>query len=105
LTYHLLDQEGAEISSGDTLKETISNFSGPAGVKPPDLTNIQMASGVATDTVGYQIPTCPPPFTATFTQTFTVVIGTQSYTLTSSNAISMGRTGSGTKFVDITFTQ
>ena len=105
LLYQLLDQEGAEISSGDTLKETISNFSGPANVRPPDATNIQMVSGTAPDMVGYEIPTCPPAFTATFTQTFTVVVGTQSYTLTSSNAISMGRTGSGAKFVDITFTQ
>jgi hypothetical protein len=105
LAYHLLDQEGAEISSGDSLKETFSNYSGPAGVAPPTEKTVQMASGVATDTVGYQIPTCPAAFTATFTQTFTVVIGAQSYALTSSNAISMGRTGSGTKFVDITFTQ
>ncbi|MGH9906958.1 MAG: IPT/TIG domain-containing protein, partial [Pyrinomonadaceae bacterium] len=88
LLYRLLDQEGAEISSGDTLKETFSNFSGPAGVAPPAERNVQLASGVAIDTIGYQIPDCPPPFTATFSQTFAVVIGTQSYSLTTSNAIS-----------------
>lgn len=105
LTYQLLDQEGAEINSGGTLKETISNFSGPVGLKPPDATNTQMTSGRANDTVGYHILSCPPPFTATLTQTFTVVLGSQSYALTSSNAISMGRTSAGSKFVNIAFTQ
>lgn len=104
LSYKLLDQEGAEISSNDKLKETVSNYSGPAGVQPPVEKEVQMSNGTALDTVGYEIPTCPPEFTATFTQTFKVIIGTESYTLTSSNAISMGRTGSGSKFVDITFT-
>lgn len=104
LVYQLLDQEQANINSNATLKEAISNFSGPAGVKPPDVTNIQMASGMAQDTVGYLLTTCPSPFTATFTQTFSVVIGTQSYSLTTSNAISMGRTSTGSKFVNITLT-
>src|SRR6185436_3820229 len=104
LVYHLVDQEEALISSGATLKETFSNFSGPAGVAPPAERSVQMTSGAATDTVGYLISTCPSAFTATFTQTFEVLIGTQSYSLTTSNAISMGRTSSGSKFVNITLT-
>ncbi len=70
---------------------------------PIDVTpTFYTASG---NTVGYSIPTCPPAFTATMTQTFVVVLGTQSYSLTSNNTISMGRTSSGSKFVNLTFTQ
>ena len=102
LSYSLLDQAGEPIEIDVTLKEAISNFVGPQGVKPPNETSIEMLSGTADDIVGYAIPTCPPPFTASFTQTFTIVFGSQSFSLSTSNAISMGRTSSGAKFVDIT---
>lgn len=107
LYYHLLDQEGVEISTDGTLQEAFSNFNGPAGLTNSEPVNASMSSGVAIDTVGYLTPdsTCPPPFTATVTQTFTVVIGAQSYPLTTSNSISEGRTTSGSKFVNITLSQ
>ena len=104
LQYTLLDQAGQPIISDDLLKETISNFTGPENVRPPTETDIQMSNGIANDVVGYTIPSCPPPFTATFTQTFRVVVGAQSHSLTTANSMSMGRTVSGTKFVDITIT-
>ena len=105
--YTVLDQENeaAPIDTNGTLAETISNYEGPSGVKPPDETSGQMTHGVRPDTVGYLVSNCPSSFTATLTQNFKVIIGNHSYDLTSHNAISMGRTSSGSKFVDITFTQ
>lgn len=105
LSYTLLDQSGQAIAVEDTITETFSNFSGPEGLRPPNETSAQMSGGVVNDTVGYLITDCPPSFTASFTQGFDAVIGTHTFHLTSSNAISMGRTSSGTKFVDISFSQ
>jgi len=101
LSYTLLDQNGDPIEEDVTLKETISDFSGPQGVKPTE-TSIVMNAGTADDVVGYNIDTCPPPFTATMTQGFKVVKGSTTYNLTTTNSISMGRRSDGTKFVDVT---
>ena len=45
--------------------------------------------------------------TATINQSFVVTLATQghAWVLSSQNAVSMGRTSSGSKFVDITFSQ
>jgi hypothetical protein len=107
LQYTLLDQEGAPIDTSGTITEGISNYSGPSGAQPVENT-ASMNHGAFNDTVGYSSsPGCPSAFTATFTQTFTAALATQGYAwaLSSQNAISMGRTSSGSKFVDITFTQ
>ncbi len=37
------------IDSEDTLKETISSFSGPVGLRPPAETSIQMSSRMANE--------------------------------------------------------
>lgn len=105
LSYTVLDQAGQSMDIEATLTETFSNFSGPEGLRPPNETSAQMSGGTINDTVGYAITDCPPPFTASFNQGFAVIIGNRTFHLSSSNAISTGRTSSGTKFVDITFSQ
>ena len=106
LQYTLLDQEEAPIDTNGIISEGVSNYSGPSGTQPQE-TSVSLIHGEFPDTVGYNYsPDCPPPFTATFTQSFTVALATQGYAwaLSSQNAISMGRTSSGSKFVDLTFT-
>ena len=74
------------------------------GIPPQDSGSTH---GHITDTIGYLTPTCPPAFTATVSQDFTVELATQghAWVLSSQNAISEGRTSTGSKFVNITFTQ
>ena len=103
LTYTLLDQGGQPILSDDTIKENLTNYMGPPNTEPDEKT-VAMQSGVFDDRIGYTIPECPPPFTATLTQTFTVTVGMKSYNLTTVNSITMGRNASGTKFVTVTNT-
>jgi hypothetical protein len=107
LQYTLLDQEGAPIDTNGIISEGISNYSGPSDAQPQE-TSESMIHGGFPDTVGYNhSPGCPQPFTATFTQSFTVALATpgHAWALSSQNAISMGRTSSGSKFVDMTFNQ
>jgi hypothetical protein len=106
--YTLLDQEAeaAPINVSGTISEGISGYNGPAGLSPPPETTGTITQGHITDTIGYSTPTCPPAFTATMTQSFTVHLNTSghAWALSSQNAISMGRTSGGSKFVNITFT-
>jgi hypothetical protein len=106
LSYTLLDQAGEPILSDDTIEETISSYSGPAGLRPPAQATEQLSSGVVNDRIAYDTETtdCPPTFTATWTQAFRVRINTTLYQLSTTNSISVGRTESGTKFVDVTVT-
>ena len=107
LSYTLLDQNGDPIDTNGTISEGVSSFSGPPGVQPPLETQRTMSHGTFPDIVGYNIATCPPPFTATFVQSFTVHLNTagHAWALSSQNSVSMGRTSAGAKFVDITFSQ
>ncbi len=107
LSYTLLDQNGDPIDTNGTISEGISGFNGPPGVQPPPETQRTMSHGTFPDVVGYNISSCPPPFTATFTQSFTVHLNTagHAWALSSQNSVSMGRTSAGAKFVDITFSQ
>jgi len=107
LSYTVLDQNGDPIDMGGIISEGISGFTGPQGVRPPDATERTIVHGAFPDDVGYTIGTCPPPFTATFIQSFTVHLNTSghAWALSSQNSVSMGRTSAGAKFVDITFTQ
>jgi hypothetical protein len=105
ISYQLLDQSGQPINIDGTLQEIFSNFtSSDPAINPPQPTQPSMGAGQALDVVGYSIPSCPPPFSASLTQTFRVVIGQKSYPLSTSNSISMGRTSSGARFVDVTMT-
>ena len=107
LSYSLLDQNGDAIDTNGTISEGISGFSAPSGVQPPPETERTMVHGTFPDVVGYNISSCPAPFTATFVQSFTVHLNTagHAWALSSQNSVSMGRTSAGAKFVDITFTQ
>lgn len=102
ITYTLLDQQGQPIDTDQQIMEILSNYSGPAGLKPNEKT-IDMLGGQANDSIGYSASPCPQPFTATMTQTFKVLVGS-GYTLTTTNSISMGRNANGTKFVDVQIT-
>jgi hypothetical protein len=104
LSYSVLDQQDAVIDTNGALSETITDYQGPeeARLSPNSTT---LAHGTFTDRIGYFIPTCPPAFTATCNQGFKVALGGHDYTLSSHNAISMGRTSEGSKFVNLTFTQ
>jgi hypothetical protein len=105
--YTLLDQNGDPIDVNGEIVEALFDFSGPQGLSPPPETIGSITHGHITDTVGYLTPTCPPAFTATVSQSFTVELATQghAWALSSQNAISEGRTSTGSKFVNITFTQ
>jgi len=110
LQYTLLDQEQepVPIDTNGIISEGISNYTytGELDVHPQEKSE-NMLHGGFPDTVGYSnIGDCPPPFTASLTQSFTVALATQGYAwaISSHNAISMGRTSSGSKFVDLTFT-
>jgi hypothetical protein len=106
ISYTLLDQKDDPIEEDVTLKEVISNFSGPEGLKPPTETSVVMNAGSANDVVGYNIALpCPPPFTASMTQSFKVIKDSTTYALSTTNAISMGRNSDGTKFVNVTISQ
>jgi hypothetical protein len=108
LSYQVLDQNGDPIKMGGTISEGISGFSSvPSAISAPPATQRTIVDGIFPDDVGYLIPSCPPAFTATFVQSFTVGINTAGYAwaLSSQNSVSMGRTSAGAKFVDITFTQ
>jgi hypothetical protein len=109
LQYTLLDQDDAPINTNGTIAEGIDNTgSTAAGVGCRESPPAQMSTGVFGDTVGYVYsPGCPPPFTATCTQTFVVTLTTagHAWVLSSQNAISFGRASSGSKFVDINFSQ
>jgi hypothetical protein len=108
LSYTLLDQNGDPIDTNGTISEGISGFSSSdPNIQPPPETQRTMSHGTFPDVVGYNISSCPPPFTATFTQSFTVHLNTagHAWALSSQNSVSMGRTSAGAKFVDITFSQ
>ena len=107
ISYTLLDQAGRVIDTDDTADEIISNYSGPEGLKPPETSPVTFTAGTLNDKVGYGTKTtdCPPPFTATATQNFILrTAATKSYSLSTTNLISMGRDSSGAKFVSVTIT-
>ena len=108
-TYTLLDQngEGDPINTNGRVSEAIVGFSSvPSGISPPPATERTMTNGNFPDDVGYIISSCPPAFTATFDQFFTVHLNSPGYAwaLSSQNSVSMGRTSAGAKFVNLTFT-
>jgi hypothetical protein len=105
LEYTLLDQAGQIIADDLTVREVFSDFtSTPAGLPPPTPRAPEANAGHLVDTIGYEIPTCPPPFTVSVTQTFTVTVGQTTYNLTTTNSVSYGRDASGNKFVTVTNT-
>jgi hypothetical protein len=105
LDYSLLDQAGQVVAEDLTVHEVFSNFtSNPAGFPPPQDQSPVANAGHLVDVVGYRIPTCPPPFTVTVTQTFTVTVGQTVYNVTTTNSFSYGRDASGNKFVTVTNT-
>ncbi|MGH9899493.1 MAG: IPT/TIG domain-containing protein [Pyrinomonadaceae bacterium] len=105
LAYTLVDQAGEVIMQDVTVQEVLSNFtSDPPGLSPPEAKSPVTNAGHLIDTVGYTIPTCPPPFTIRLTQTFTVNTGQITRNLSTANSISFGRDASGNKFVNDTNT-
>jgi len=105
LNYSLLDQAGVVISEDLTVDEVLSDFtSDPSGLQQPDPKHPPANAGHLVDEVGYRIPTCPPPFTISLTQKFTVTVGQTTYNLTTTNSVSYGRDASGNKFVTVTNT-
>lgn len=105
LEYTLLDQAGEVIAEDLTVDEVLSNFtSNPSGLPPPLPKHALANAGHLVDEVGYRIATCPPPFTISLTQKFTVKIGQTTYNLTTTNSVSYGRDASGNKFVTVTNT-
>lgn len=105
VSYSLLDQGGQVIADDLTVQEVFSNFtSNPSGFSQPQAQAPQANQGHLVDVVGYSIPSCPPPFTASLTQTFTVTVEQTTYNLSTTNSISFGRDSSGNKFVTVTNT-
>jgi len=107
LEYTLLDQAGQPIITNAILSESHSNYNGPEGLRPPEAVEIPLNNGGANDRVGYLTADsdCPPPFTASLTQAFTVKVNNQVYNLTTTNSITLGRDASGAKSVNITMTR
>lgn len=98
VVYQLMDQgnPAQPIMASLELDEVFSNYQGPPSLNPgsgkfggtfPD-GRITDVLGVVTD-----YPSCPGPFSFSFTQKFTVVIGTRIFTLTTTNAVAMSYDG------------
>jgi hypothetical protein len=88
----------------DVVSVEVTNWVGPGSIIG-SLYGINDATGV-NDVVGYNIALpCPPPFTASMTQSFKVIKDSTTYALSTTNAISMGRNSDGTKFVNVTISQ
>jgi hypothetical protein len=110
ITYTVLDQNnpGDPIDTNGTISEGISSFSSvPSAISAPAATQRTITHGTLQDDVGYIISGgCPPAFTATWVQNFTVHLNTpgHAWALSSTNSVSAGRTQAGAKFVDNTFT-
>ena len=60
--YTLLDQTGQIIDTDASVKEVLSAFSAPPGVKPVEAAQENFVVGRLADGVGYGIPQCPGPF-------------------------------------------
>jgi hypothetical protein len=102
INYELVDQAGLIIATDLTVNEVLSNITkSDPGISDPQPTSPQTDAGSLVDTLGYLIPSCPPPFTVSFSQAFKVTIGQQTYNLSNSYSISYGRDAQGNKFVNI----
>lgn len=102
LNYTLLDQAGQAIIVDVEVSEVFSNITkSDPGIPNPTPITIQANAEEFNDRLGYLIPSCPPPFTVSFTQKFTVKIGQTTYNLNNSNSISYGRDAQGNKFVNV----
>jgi hypothetical protein len=108
LQYTLMDQQtptAQPINIDASITETFSNFTADnPGIRPPDATDGNIVAGVVPDFVGYNIPTCPPAFTASMDQTFVVKIGNTNYPLTTKNRIIWSVNAAGTKSISVTIT-
>lgn len=105
VNYSLLDQAGQVIAEDLAVSEVFTNITKSDPSLPDPQPNAPEANaGHVIDVVGYNIPTCPPPFTISLTQKFTAKVGQTTYNLTTTNSISFGRDASGNKFVNVTNT-
>ncbi|MGH9967654.1 MAG: IPT/TIG domain-containing protein [Pyrinomonadaceae bacterium] len=106
VVYTLVDQAGQPIIADLPITEALSNYQGPPelqpGAKPPRLTR----DGVIGDTqaLSGQSPTCPPPFSLSFTQRFSVTVGQTTFSLTTVNACALSKDGSGNYSITISIT-
>jgi hypothetical protein len=102
INYELVDQAGQTITTDLTVNEVLSNITkSDPGIPDPQPTSPQTDAGGLVDTLGYLIPSCPPPFSVSFSQGFKVTIGQQTYNLSNSYSISYGRDAQGNKFVNV----
>lgn len=106
--YTLMDQQtptAQPINTDAKITETFSNFTANnPGIRPPRVTDTDIVAGLVSDFVGYEIPTCPPAFTASMDQTFVVTIGNKDYPLTTKNRIIWSMNAAGTRSISVTIT-
>ena len=105
VSYTLLDQQGQAIITDMPITELISNYSGPPNVQPLNKT-VNLNNGALNDLFAFftSAPTCPSPFSATFTQNFNVSVGLNVYNLTTTNALTLARNASGTNTINVVIT-
>lgn len=103
--FFLADQEGERIFTTFTLDEVFSDYSSPAGFPPPPFTPSTIGPNDNIGDIqplGFTYPNCLlPGDTQTFTQQFTITIGTEVYHPTTKIKIERGNFG-GTLKVDRT---